>query len=188
MKKTRSPKPAKRQSSATRLSAEQLSSIHKMRTLLLEMGDKIDAFHWTRKQAIEILDIIAVGISPLTDMDIPTKDDTFRLIGKHITTTVLEGLADALRDIKQGNVDSRFRPPKALGGAAHKISETKQRKSYLDYVDIYRRHKGSSYPVAEKAIAAMLAKRGVKFRDKAVTPKMLANWRRTYSRIGGLSK
>ena len=55
MKKTRSPKPAKRQSSATRLSAKQLSSIHKMRTLLLEMGDKIDAFHWTREQAIEIV-------------------------------------------------------------------------------------------------------------------------------------
>ena len=128
MKKTRSPKPAKRQSSATRLSAKQLSSIHKMRTLLLEIGGKIDAFNWTREQAIEILDIIAVGISPLTDMDIPTKDDTFRLIGTHITTKVLEDLADALRDIKQGNVDSRFRPPKEIGCAAHKYMKQNREK------------------------------------------------------------
>lgn len=188
MNKKRSPKPQKQLSDPLALTVEQNSAIKVMSTQLLEMGNKINASNWTREHAVEILEIIAEGIGPLVDTEIPNKEVDTRLFEKHVTMEMLENLADALRDIKDGNVDSRFRPPAGLGGAAHKTSEKKAVKTYLGFVDWDKVNNQSSYPVAEKRVAATLEELSIKFRGKAITAKKLDGWRRTVSGIKRTSK
>ena len=188
MPKPQSPMHRQQLPGASTITHEQLSAIQEMRALLLEVGNKIGASNWTREHAAEILDVIAEGLSPLIDMEVPNEDGDFRLFEQHATTEILASLADALRDINYGNLDSRFRKPKGLGGAAHKASERKAVKAYLGYVDWVKHCDGSNYPDAEKKVAAYLAERGIKFRDKAISIEMLDGWRRTYLKSRASSK
>jgi hypothetical protein len=176
--KRRSPKPSKKHSSATTLNREQLSAIQEMRALLLEVGDKIDASNWTREHAAEILYVIAEGLSPLIDMEVPNEEGDFRLFEKHSTTEVLGNLADALRDIKDGKVVDQFKPPEGLGGAGYSSSERAEVHNFLAFVDWVKGYTKMSYPNAEKSVANTLKTIGTKFRGKPITATNLRSWRR----------
>jgi hypothetical protein len=178
MSKQRSHKVRKHPSRTSVLIEEQISAIQSMRKLLHKLGDKIDESGWTREQAAEILEIIAVGLSPLIDTELKNPTDDLRVIETHAASQVLTDLASALRDIKHGNVDGRFRAPEGLGGSAYSSSERANVNTFLAFVDWVKSYGDVSYPNAEKSVANTLKTNGTKFRGKPITATNLRSWRR----------
>lgn len=177
MPKPQSPMHRQQLPGASAITHEQLSAIQEMRTLLLEVGNKIEASNWTTEQAVEILEIIAEGISPLIDTEIPNEEKDFRLIEQHATTGVLKDLAVALRDLKYGSVDERLKS-KGFGGSAYTSLEKDAITSFLFFVDFVRGNDKSTFPAAEKKVAQLLGQIGTNFQGKGVTAKNLSSWRR----------
>lgn len=175
MRKKTSPSHCTKALSKQTLNSDQISAMLKMRASLLSIGNNINSSKWTREHAVGILAIITKGVRTLTD-EVIDRDSSDTYILTHITTTTLEGLATALKDLSNGIVDRRLRSA-GYGGNSYSSADKQTVRMALDFVDMHRDDKKCTYSQAQRSVAALFAKSKIKVRDKQITAKNLQGWK-----------
>jgi len=154
-------------------------AMRNLRASLDALASGKKAIELTRPNVFALLQVLADGLRPATEVAIGVMPDDVRLVvTDHPAIALLDNLVGALNDLDNGKTHETLKPSPYGAKASLTAEEIRERDALLQTVDIVQyRYKLKSRAAAEKKLALELKKRGKKYGGKPVTAQMLKSWR-----------